>query len=158
MCRAALQSSSTVHVCTQGSAVTAAKLGDLKTATPQLLQLTRVKGQDPEVRLPLHLMTDKQYGDLALSLNPDWTSGTRAPAETLQVWRLLAETQMLQGDAAAAAALYQTADSRAGGGGIELLSAWTDALVAAGKPQKARFRFRCRSANRRQAPDVPSGH
>ena len=52
------------------------------------------------------------------------------------MWRLLAETQMLQGDAAAAAASYQTADSKAGGGGIELLSAWTDALVAAGKPQK----------------------
>ena len=74
------------------------------------------------------------------------------------MWRLLAETQMLQGDAAAAAASYQTADSKAGGGGIELLSAWTDALVAAGKPQKVRFRFHYHSANRRQAPDVTSGH
>jgi hypothetical protein len=54
----------------------------------------------------------------------------------LQVWRLLAETQMLQGDAAAAAATYETANSKAGGGSIELLSAWTDALVAANKPQK----------------------
>ena len=64
----------------------------------------------------------------------------------LQVWRLLAETQMLQGDAAAAAASYQTADSKAGGGGIELLSAWTDALVAAGKPQKVKSKPYCCSA------------
>jgi hypothetical protein len=85
-------------------------------------------------------------------------SDASTPAETLQVWRLLAETQMLQGDAAAAAASYQTADSKAGGGGIELLSAWTDALVAAGKPQKARFRFHCCFADHRQAPGVIAGH
>ena len=55
----------------QGSAVTAAKLGDLETATPQLLQLTRVKGQDPEVSPPLHLITEKQHVtfELALSIN-----------------------------------------------------------------------------------------
>ena len=51
------------HVWVQGSAVTAAKLGDLKKATPQLLQLTRVKGQDPEVRLLLlrRLVAGKQF-------------------------------------------------------------------------------------------------
>lgn len=63
-----------------------------------------------------------------------------------QVWRLLAETQMLQGDAAAAGASYETADSKAGGSSIELLSAWTDALLAAGKPQKVRSRLLCHSA------------
>ena len=53
----------------QGSAVTAAKLGDLKKATPQLLQLTRIKGQDPEVRLPVHLIAEKRYGPSGLVLN-----------------------------------------------------------------------------------------
>lgn len=61
MCRAALQSLFIlVFISAQGSAVTAAKLGDLRKATPQLLQLTRVKGQDPEVSLPLHLITETQ--------------------------------------------------------------------------------------------------
>lgn len=41
--------------------MTAAKLGDLKKATPLLLQLTRAKGEDPEVRLPMpHLLNYKQ--------------------------------------------------------------------------------------------------
>jgi cytochrome c-type biogenesis protein CcmH/NrfG len=69
------------------------------------------------------------------------------------VWRLLAETQMLQGDAAAAAASYETANSRAGGGSIELLSSWTDALVAANKPQKVDSTS-CRSSAGRKAITV----
>lgn len=52
------------------------------------------------------------------------------------MWRLLAETQSLQGDFASAAATYGTATAKAGGTSIELLSAWTNALLAAGKPQK----------------------
>ena len=63
------------------------------------------------------------------------------------MWRLLAETQMLQGDAAAAAASYETADSKAGGGSIELLSAWTDASAggrqAAKGPQQAALPLCC---------------
>lgn len=62
---------------------------------------------------------------------------TKSKGQDPEVWRLLAETQSLQGDLSAAAAAYEIANAKAGGGDIELLSAWTDALLAAGKPQKA---------------------
>lgn len=62
---------------------------------------------------------------------------SKAKPHDADVFRLLAETQALQGNSAAAAAAYQIANEQSGSSNIDLLSAWTDALIADGKPQKA---------------------
>lgn len=62
---------------------------------------------------------------------------SKAKPNDLQVFRLLAETQAVQGLKKASLATYEIGNRKAGGQDMDILSGWADVLIAEGRQQQA---------------------